>query len=250
MRRARTRNGSDARATTDRRYSQTRDVLVFDFSIVRKEQFGFGERGIGLRSGDQQISDIFVRMAFHVRTDHRALSTLLLQTGTKRVTARTERWREKISMYDYHVEAIPGVENKITDWLSRSSQQVDHRELPLIEEYVVDAVRQRVAVTSHDYGPEYRDLVEVIKAETWKESERKKFNEFFKIKDELTIHDDLIFRDGMRFVPDKRIRSKILKGAHGFHIGQTRIRARVAELFWLPGWSKDVEIYVKTVKNA
>ena len=56
--------------------------------------------------------------------------------------ARTERWREKISTYDYHVEVIPGVENKIADWLSRSSQQVDHRELPLIEEYVVNAVRQ------------------------------------------------------------------------------------------------------------
>ena len=142
-------------------------------------------------------------------------------------------------MYDYHVEVIPEVEKKIADWLSRSSRQVDHRELPLIEEYVVNAVRQRVAVMSHEYGPEYRDLVEVIKDHTWKESDRKKFNEFFKIKDELTIHDDLIFRDGMRFLPDKRIRSKILKEAHGFHIGQTRMWARVAELFWWPGWSKD-----------
>ena len=45
---------------------------------------------------------------FMLRTDHQALPTLLLQTETKQVTARPERWREKISMYDYHVKVIPG----------------------------------------------------------------------------------------------------------------------------------------------
>ena len=32
--------------------------------------------------------------AFILRTDHRALETLLSQRGNKRVGARTERWRE------------------------------------------------------------------------------------------------------------------------------------------------------------
>ena len=81
---------------------------------------------------------------FTLRTDHRALNTLPSQQGTKRVAARTERWRDKLSIYDYDVKVIRGQNNPIADWLSRLENTIDHEDIPLKEEYVINTARQRV----------------------------------------------------------------------------------------------------------
>ena len=57
--------------------------------------------------------------------DHQELSKLLLKKGIKLVTTLTERWREKISMFDYGVESIRSSDNGIAAGLSRSSESID-----------------------------------------------------------------------------------------------------------------------------
>ena len=182
---------------------------------------------------------------FTLRTDHRALNTLLSQQGTKRVAARTERWREKLSIYDYDVEVIRGQDNPIAYWLSRSENTIDHEDIPLKEEYVINSVRQRVGGSPHEYGPELRELVDAVKRNEWTEAEQKRWREFYVKRDELTILDDLLFRHGSKFVPDVRLQSRILREAHGSHMGRTRMGARIGEVFWWPGWTADVERFTE-----
>ena len=50
---------------------------------------------------------------FILKTDYRALVSLLSQRSTKTSSARTERWREKVSSFDYEVEFIKGTDNNI-----------------------------------------------------------------------------------------------------------------------------------------
>ena len=45
---------------------------------------------------------------FLLRTDHRSLETLLSQGNCGRTGPRIERWRERLSCYDYDVEYIKG----------------------------------------------------------------------------------------------------------------------------------------------
>ena len=52
---------------------------------------------------------------FTLKTDHRALETLLSQKKANKTSARTERWREKVSQFDYNVEYIKGADNEIAD---------------------------------------------------------------------------------------------------------------------------------------
>ena len=97
---------------------------------------------------------------FILRTDHRALVTLLAQTGSKRVETRTERWRQKISIFNYKVEFIWGTDNMMADWLFRSTSSVDHEEAPLMEEYVVNEVKKRLDGSPFEYDQERRKYSE------------------------------------------------------------------------------------------
>ena len=55
-------------------------------------------------------------------------------------------------MFDYDVEVIRGSDKEIADWLSRSSESIDHEDVHLAEEYVVNEVKVRMEGTSHEYG--------------------------------------------------------------------------------------------------
>ena len=56
---------------------------------------------------------------FTLRTDHRALRSLLHQHSSTRKSAKFERWLERLSQFDYTVEHVRGTHNYIADALSR-----------------------------------------------------------------------------------------------------------------------------------
>ena len=103
---------------------------------------------------------------FTLRTDHRAIDTLLSQKGNKIVGARTERWREKISIFNYNVEYIKCSDNLVTDWLSRSTTYTDHEEVPLAEEYVINEAKRRLEGRHIEYDLKMKELVKTVKETT------------------------------------------------------------------------------------
>ena len=104
---------------------------------------------------------------FVLRTDHRALVALLSQRAMKTSSARTERWREKISCFDYEIEYIKGADNQMADWLSRSGEEVDHELVPLKEEFVLNEVRNLVPDSGCEYSSAMNELVQVVRKGTW-----------------------------------------------------------------------------------
>ena len=101
---------------------------------------------------------------FILKTDHRALVSLLSQRSAKTSSARTERWREKVSCFNYDVEYIKGTDNQLADWLSRSATKVDHCEIPLKEEYVINMVRKHEDLREiPGYEEDLKLLVKIIK---------------------------------------------------------------------------------------
>ena len=79
---------------------------------------------------------------FILQTDHKSLVTLLSQSKIKRTMARIERWREKLSCYNYTVKYINGTDNEISDLLSRTTTDSNHNTIPLNEEVVINSVRK------------------------------------------------------------------------------------------------------------
>ena len=80
--------------------------------------------------------------------------------------ARTERWREKISIFNYNVEYIKGSDNLVANWLSRSTTDTDHEEAPLAEEYVINEAKSRLDGRLIEYDLKMKELVKTVKEMT------------------------------------------------------------------------------------
>ena len=99
-------------------------------------------------------------------------------------------------------------------------------------------VKTRLDDDVSEYGEELADLVKVITDDDWSESNMMKLKEYCKYLSDIAENDEMLFFNGDRFIPEKRLRAKILMKAHGMYVGMTRMKARIKETFWWPGWWK------------
>ena len=115
-----------------------------NYSIAEK-------KALACVAATQKLWKYLLDRSFILRTDHKALVTLLPHALSKRTESSIERWRGKLSCFDYTMEYIQGQNNQIADWLSRSAGPVDHEEISLKEECVINEILKR-----HDgQVPEY-----------------------------------------------------------------------------------------------
>ena len=187
---------------------------------------------------------------FTLQTDHRALQTLLSQTKIKRTLARIERWREKLSCFDYSIEYIKGEDNNIADMLSRTASETDHKEVPLKEELVINSINVEKPSFSSNYENNLKRLAEIIKYDRWSADDRCEFAKYYKMRNHITENNGLLFYDRNRFIPAISHRNKIITEAHKIHQGITKTRFRIAEYFWWPQWTQEVEIFIKKCKEC
>ena len=84
--------------------------------------------------------------------------------------------------------------------------------------------------------PRYEaELIEVVSAmaeDNWHESVRLGSPDLFKVREELTLREGLIFYQETKFVPEQGKCKEILEAGHGLHIGRTRTKKRIQEVFW------------------
>ena len=120
----------------------------------------------------------------------------------------------------------------MADWLSRSTSSVDHEEAPLMEEYVVNEVKKRLDGSPFEYDSEMKEVLRTIVGNDWNERTKAEYPEYFRAQNDITVKDGLLFKSGIRFIPAVRNRRRILDEGHGLHLGQTRMKARISEVFW------------------
>ena len=119
--------------------------------------------------------------------------------------------------------------------MSRSGSKVDHEEVILKEELVINSLDASQKEDTKRYTKEFLELAEAIEKGIWPERMIRSFREYYSKRSRLSVHKNLIFYDQIRFVPDVKIRDRILFEAHKIHQGQVRTMQRIAELFWWPG---------------
>ena len=87
-----------------------------------------------------------------------------------------------------------------------------------------------------------------IKSGNWKQcSEAEKG--FEQQKDALTLHNGIIFRGVVPFIPPK-LRHLVLAKAHETHPGKNATEASVRMIAWWPGITQDVQHFVSKCKNC
>ena len=94
----------------------------------------------------------------------------------------------------------------------------------------------------------FQDVIKRIKSGIWKQcSEAEK--EYEQQKDALTIHNGIIFRGVVPFIPPK-LRPMVKAKAHETHPGKNSIKTAVRMMAWWPVISQDVLQYVSKCKEC
>ena len=94
----------------------------------------------------------------------------------------------------------------------------------------------------------FQDIMKRIKNGNWKQcSEAEKG--FEQQKDALTLHNGIIFRGVVPFIPPK-LRHLVLAKAHEKHLGKNATEASVRMIAWWPGITQDVQHFVSKCKNC
>ena len=94
----------------------------------------------------------------------------------------------------------------------------------------------------------FQDIMKRIKSGNWKQcSEAEKG--FEQQKDALTLHNGIIFRGVVAFIPTK-LRHLVLAKAHETHPGKNATEASVRMIAWWPGIIQDVQHFVSKCENC
>jgi transposase InsO family protein len=172
---------------------------------------------------------------FVLRTDHKPVEMV------SRLHQKTlNRLQQQMSEYSFVVQHKPGVENAVPDALSRSVESIsfqlgEMRELQERDE-LVRAVKDFMLTLRKPQTPEEAEVARLARSCVLQEGivryrlERKDFETRFPI-----LAPDLIKREVIRTAHMSRF------GGHG---GQARTFNRIAQVYWWPSMSSDINKFV------
>ena len=192
---------------------------------------------------------------FVLRTDHRALVTLMTASGIGRAGMRISRWAARLMEYDYTVEYVRGAVNP-ADALSRLpvEEEVEEEEpltVAVITENQQTVTRQELLRASAVDG-ELQQLRDQLQR-PWPLRERlcvAALRPYYRCREELTVVGDVVLRGAARVVVPAGLRSRVLGLAHEVHQGIVKTKQRIRELYWWPGIDQEVERLVKTCQTC
>ncbi|PIK55538.1 hypothetical protein BSL78_07543, partial [Apostichopus japonicus] len=155
------------------------------------------------------------------------------------------------------VEYKPGIENKVADALSRLP--VEHNPaIGVVDDddddiaAVCQTVLQESSVTYTQLQSETNrdEACQTLKGyiqQGWPQSKSgvdDKVKPYYSVHDELSVHDNIIFR-GEKVVVPTGLTSIIVSMAHEGHQGMVRTKQRIRKLYWWPGMDNQVTTMVK-----
>ena len=235
---------SRALTLVERRYSQTeKEALAIVWAIEKLHIYLYGNQ-------------------FKLITDCKPLQFIFNNPKSK-PPARIERWNLRLQGYDFKAVHTEGSRNP-SDYLSRHSS-LKERENTIAEEYVnflsSNAVPKAMTLKGIQQATTQDKTLQcvayLIRNSSWnklydlpreyKEANQSELNLFKRVKDELTVNDELtIVLKGSRIVIPEQLHEKAVSIAHKGHQGLVKTKQLLREKVWFPGIDKYVKRVVDT----
>ena len=188
---------------------------------------------------------------FILETDHEPLRMIFSTKGFDRMSLRLARWAVRLMAFNFEIRYKRGSENTIPDFCSRFP--VGEEQVCLVEEeeednLLLEAVEGDVSAQFRSEAANCPELT-MVRMYLMKNWPRKKdipplMNPYFQIREELSVHQEQIFR-GKKVVVPVSLRPKVIDLAHECHQGIQRTKTRIRSQYWWPKLDSEVEEIVK-----
>ncbi len=234
---------------TEVAYAQIeKEMLAIVFAMERFDRYVYGRKVL-------------------IESDHKPLESIC-KKGLPSAPKRLQRMLLRLQRYDFEVQYKRGAEMYLADTLSRASLPVkqqlqDHREqvLGVVERSPTE--RETESINMLQFLPVSDEMLVRIQRETdadqemevlkaiikkgWPDTKQEvpyKLQDYFAIRDELSLQDSVVFK-GERVVVPPTLREAMKVRVHSSHIGIQGCLRRAREAIYWPGMSKELEQYMQ-----
>ena len=206
-----------------------------------------------------------------VHTDHKPLE-IIFNKSLMFIPKRLQSMRLRLQDYDLKVTYIPGRDMHIADFLSRSPLPIPPVNDTPISECVFKTTKLMCEselfsdfenVNSSEFLCASEDARERIRSamsddltlltlrkivlQGWPDTKTDVPNsvcEYWNIKDEISVHDGLLFR-GSRVIVPKALRTDMVNQIHSGHLGMEACLRRARDILYWPGMQSDIRHSVR-----
>ena len=186
-------------------------------------------------------------------TDHKPLVSIL-QKPLASVFIRLQCLLLRLQQYDCEIYYKPGKEMLLADTLSRAYSEDYERSTTESEVECIHATHF-LPVPDHQLKERQRETachptLQFLKKAILdgfpgtKEKEPAAIHQYFEIRDELSVHGDVIFK-GQRCIITQTPRQKIKQKLHDSHIGSQGCLCRALETVYWPGMNAKITDYIQ-----
>ena len=203
---------------------------------------------------------------FEVRTDHRPLVNIFNRRHMDVCSnPRILRNLLKTAAFQFDVTYIPGVATRVADALSRfplfsAAEDNENTEDNEDDTIMLAAIRRSTHQdrTLNEVMEEAKldDRYTAIIKHIQDGIDKKNINPghpaatLRHVWDNVSTDGNLIYYDGTRIVPPVNFRQKLLARLHAQHMGTSRTRALASQLYFWPGYSKQIKDLTETCEQC
>jgi hypothetical protein len=168
---------------------------------------------------------------FELRTDHNGLKYLFDQPT---LNARTKRWLEFISEYDFDIKHIKGKENKVVDALKRRVREMHSKTISMGQLYLKHKI-----IEAAKLDLQYKELVEKLQQGNLQQ----KIDEYKLYNDEIIIYRGIIYVPNSQELKNLILR-ELINVPYVGHPGYQETIAAIKSQYYWPGMQKEVVEFV------
>lgn len=172
---------------------------------------------------------------FLLRMDHKPLVKVLTSSEHANATPRIAQMTLKLLDYVYDVEYIPGVKNKVSDYLSRAAAKEEAPMGSMEEEYTITfASDQETVINKQEWKEGYDQEAKMAQLKQfiitgWPEKKHlnAELRKFYEVREELSVGDNGVFvLRGDRVVPPSNLMKRLLTLLHEGHLEIVKTKQR------------------------
>ena len=216
------------------------------YAIIEKE-------ALAVTWGCERFSQYLIGRQFEIQTDHRPLVASLQTKRLDSLSPRLQRFKMRLSRYDYWITYVPGKQQSVPDAFSRSpidsvetfmEADIQDYNIFTVQSMPISPTQLEKVVNEQHKDPVLSKLIVFFTNNKGREPSKNEFplelREFMSFYHEINMVENILLR-GQRIIIPSSMRKEMLHRIHQGHQGITKCQRLARNALWWPRVNQEIE---------